>query len=112
MFLLGRVKEHHNVLRSSPRLKKACVRQVVLDRWFPLDPSSEEAWPPSTEAGRTCPRGAASSAPARLYARVYFVVAYCSYCLVATMYTYLVCMLMILYSCVVFLLFFVCLLSC
>ena len=33
-----RVKEHHNVLHSSPLLKKACVRQVVLvlGKWFSL----------------------------------------------------------------------------
>ena len=32
----GRVKDHHNLLHYSPLLKKACVRQVVLDKWFPL----------------------------------------------------------------------------
>ena len=31
-----RVKEHHNLLHRSPLLKKACVRKVVLDKWFPL----------------------------------------------------------------------------
>ena len=31
-----RVKEHHNLLHDSTRLKKTCVRQVVLDKWFPL----------------------------------------------------------------------------
>ena len=30
------VKDHHNVLHDSPLLKKACVRRVVLDKWFPL----------------------------------------------------------------------------
>ena len=32
------VKEHHqtNVLHVSPHLKNICVRQVVLDEWFPL----------------------------------------------------------------------------
>ena len=33
------VKDHHNliyVLRYSPPLKKACVRQVALDKWTPL----------------------------------------------------------------------------
>ena len=29
------VKEHHNLQRYSPLLKKARVRQVVLDKWFP-----------------------------------------------------------------------------
>ena len=28
-------KDHCNLLHSSPLLKKACVRQVVLDKWFP-----------------------------------------------------------------------------
>ena len=34
-----RVKDHHNIdlLNCSPLLKKTCVRQVVLDRWFPLN---------------------------------------------------------------------------
>ena len=31
-----RVKDQHTLLRYSPRLKKTCVRQVVLDKWFPL----------------------------------------------------------------------------
>ena len=31
-----RVKEHRNVLHCSPLLKNTCVRQVVLDKWFPL----------------------------------------------------------------------------
>ena len=30
-----RVKDDRDVLHSSPRLKRACVRQVVLDKWFP-----------------------------------------------------------------------------
>ena len=30
-----RVKDHHNLLHESPHLKKACVRQVALDKWFP-----------------------------------------------------------------------------
>ena len=30
------VKEHHNSSNHSPLLKKACVRQVVLDKWFHL----------------------------------------------------------------------------
>ena len=31
-----RVTDHHNLLHDSSLLKKACVRQVVLDKWFPL----------------------------------------------------------------------------
>ena len=31
-----RFKDHHNLLHYSPRLKKTCVRQVLLDKWFPL----------------------------------------------------------------------------
>ena len=31
-----RFKEHHNVLHSSHLLKNTCVRQVSLDKWFPL----------------------------------------------------------------------------
>ena len=30
------VKDHHDLPHASPLLKKACVRQVVLDKWFPL----------------------------------------------------------------------------
>ena len=30
------VKEHPNLLHYSPRLKKTCARQVVLDKWLPL----------------------------------------------------------------------------
>ena len=30
------VREHQNVLHSSPLLKKTSVRRVVLDKWFPL----------------------------------------------------------------------------
>ena len=33
---LRRVKDHHTVLHDSPLLKKTCVRQTVLDKWFPL----------------------------------------------------------------------------
>ena len=31
-----RVKDHQHSLHYSPSLKKTCVRQVVLDKWFPL----------------------------------------------------------------------------
>ena len=31
-----RVRDRHNLLCSSPLLKKTGVRQVVLDKWFPL----------------------------------------------------------------------------
>ena len=30
-----RVKDRHDLLHCSPLLKKTCVRQVVLDKWFP-----------------------------------------------------------------------------
>ena len=30
------VKDQHNLLHSSPLLKKSCVRQVVPDEWLPL----------------------------------------------------------------------------
>ena len=41
-----RVKDHRNLLHCSPCLKKTCVRQVVLDKRFPL----KTAWrsPPWT----------------------------------------------------------------
>ena len=31
------VKDHHDLLDCSPLLKNTCVRQVVLDKWFPLN---------------------------------------------------------------------------
>ena len=31
-----RVKDRHKLLCYLSLLKKACVRQVVLDKWFPL----------------------------------------------------------------------------
>ena len=31
-----RVKDRHNLLHDLPLLKEPCVRQVVLDKWFPL----------------------------------------------------------------------------
>ena len=31
-----RVKDHHDLLHCSPRLKKTRVRRVVLDKWLPL----------------------------------------------------------------------------
>ena len=31
-----RFKDHRALLHYSPLLKKTCVRQVVLDKWFPL----------------------------------------------------------------------------
>ena len=30
------VKEHHNSPKYSPRSKKTCIRQVVLEKWLPL----------------------------------------------------------------------------
>ena len=39
-----RVKGHRNLLHDSPVLKKTCVRQVVLDKWFPLDGSMCAKW--------------------------------------------------------------------
>ena len=35
-----RVKDHRKLLHCSPRLKKTCVRQVVLDKRFPLTDDS------------------------------------------------------------------------
>ena len=35
-----RVKDHHNLLQYSPPSKKTCVRQVALDKWFPLSSRS------------------------------------------------------------------------
>ena len=34
--MFRRVKDHHNLLQGSPSLKNACIRRVVLDKWFPL----------------------------------------------------------------------------
>ena len=34
--VLRSVNDHHNLPHYSPRLKKPCVRQVVLDKWLPL----------------------------------------------------------------------------
>ena len=31
------VKDHHNLAQYSPLLKNTCVRQVALDKWFPLN---------------------------------------------------------------------------
>ena len=33
-------KDRDNLLHHSPRLKKACVRRVGLDTWFPLTQES------------------------------------------------------------------------
>ena len=30
------VKDHHELLHHSPRLKNTCLRQAVLDKWSPL----------------------------------------------------------------------------
>ena len=30
------VQDRHNLQKYSPCLRKTCVRQVVLDKWFPL----------------------------------------------------------------------------
>ena len=35
-----RVKDHHNLLHYLLLLKETCVRQVVLDKWLPLNQSS------------------------------------------------------------------------
>ena len=34
------VKDHNDLLYHSPLLKKTCVGQVVLDKWFPLSMST------------------------------------------------------------------------
>ena len=36
MCMFRRVQDHHHLLHHLPNLKKPCVRQVVLDRRFPL----------------------------------------------------------------------------
>ena len=36
-FVVTSIKDHHNLPHDSPLLKKACVRQVVLDKCFPLN---------------------------------------------------------------------------
>ena len=33
--VVRRVKDHRKLPKYSPLLKKTCVRQVVLDKWFP-----------------------------------------------------------------------------
>ena len=38
-----RAKDHRNSLHDSPILKKACVRQVVLDKWLPLNDAEQLA---------------------------------------------------------------------
>ena len=35
--LTNSVKDHHALLHYLPLLKKACVRQVALDKWLPPD---------------------------------------------------------------------------
>ena len=36
-----RVKDHHKLQTYSPLLKKSCVSQVVLDKWFPVKHTEE-----------------------------------------------------------------------
>ena len=73
-----RVKDHHNLLHFSPRLKTTCVRQVVLDKWFPLKQADGMQNNPRSHArvrgvlrykltrtGRRCVRGGARSLTAR-----------------------------------------------
>ena len=36
VYAFRRVKDHHKLLHCSPRVNKACVEQVVLDKVFPL----------------------------------------------------------------------------
>ena len=49
--VVRRVKNPHNLLHYSPLLKKACVRQVALDKWFPLNHGGLW-WPVDIRAGR------------------------------------------------------------
>ena len=35
VFVFRRVKDDHNLLHHSPRLKKTCIREAVIDKWFP-----------------------------------------------------------------------------
>ena len=48
VFLFDRVKDHHNLLHHSPLLKNICVRQVVFDKWLPLN--VPVFWPSHTKA--------------------------------------------------------------
>ena len=41
-----RAKDHHNLLHSSPVLKKTCIRRAMLDKWFPLVKSDPSGGPP------------------------------------------------------------------
>ena len=40
LYVFRRFKDHHDVPTYLSLLKKACVRQVVLDKWFHLIPAS------------------------------------------------------------------------
>ena len=46
------VKDHYKLLDDCQLLKKSCVRQVVLRKWFPLNPAESE----TGTAPRTCPK--------------------------------------------------------
>ena len=63
-YAFGRVKDHRNLPHYSAHLKKPCVRQVVLDKWFPLRYGTVwYAWGGRRHALRTRPAQAAPSAP-------------------------------------------------
>ena len=47
--MFRRVEDHHNLLHESPLWEKACVRQVALDKWFPLIMANARAAIPRTK---------------------------------------------------------------
>ena len=59
------MKDHHHLLHYLPHLKKTCVRQVALDKWFP--PSLVAPWGPAAGEAREVPptEGAPQAAGAR-----------------------------------------------
>ena len=61
-----RVKDRLNLPHYSPLSKNSCVRQVVLDRWLPLNIEG-------TSRERVARRGGASSP------RYYYMISYISY---------------------------------
>ena len=55
LFTVSRILDHHKSLHYSPLLKKPSVRQVVLDKWFPLSAPGRRPRPPGCD-GRSAPR--------------------------------------------------------
>ena len=66
MWFFRSAKDYHDVLHSSPLLRKACARRVVLDECFPLDAGhfcSRERASPNPTAVAEGPPGAAPGDP-------------------------------------------------